>query len=80
MTRDLVTERVDVLGPAPSRSWTRRVFSEATDAIEAEGVARARQTEHVAALTLVVLDRSQPLTGIERDLLDPSRGSASSPC
>lgn len=58
-TRDLLTERVDIHG-VPISLVDTAGLREAADAIEAEGVARARQAQSIAALTLVVIDGSQP--------------------
>jgi tRNA modification GTPase len=58
-TRDLLTERVDIHG-VPIALVDTAGLREAADAIEAEGVARARQAQSIAALTLVVIDGSQP--------------------
>ena len=59
-TRDLLTERVDVNGLALTIVDTAGV-REARDEIEAEGVRRARQAQQIAALTLVIVDGSEPL-------------------
>jgi tRNA modification GTPase len=56
-TRDVLTERVDLHG-VPITLVDTAGLREATDAIEAEGVSRARQAQQIAALTLVVIDRS----------------------
>ena len=61
-TRDVLTERVDVDGLAVTIVDTAGL-REGGDAIEAEGVERARQAHQVAALTLVVVDGSRPLSG-----------------
>lgn len=58
-TRDLLTERID-LGGVPVTIVDTAGLRESPDVIEAEGVARAKQAREVAALSLVVLDRSQP--------------------
>jgi tRNA modification GTPase len=60
-TRDVLTERVDLAG-VPVTLVDTAGLREAGDAIEAEGVSRARQARDVAALTVVVLDRSVPLS------------------
>lgn len=60
-TRDVLTERVDVHG-VPITLVDTAGLREARDAIEAEGVARARQAQAVAAFTVVVVDGSQPWT------------------
>jgi tRNA modification GTPase len=74
-TRDVLTERVDIAG-APITLVDTAGLREARDAIEAEGVARARQAQQVAALTLVVVDRAAPLGEAEhrviRDISPPS--------
>jgi tRNA modification GTPase len=63
-TRDVLTERVD-LGGAPITLVDTAGLREASDAIEVEGVRRARQARRIAALTLVVIDRSRPLAEVE---------------
>jgi tRNA modification GTPase len=67
-TRDLITERVDVSG-IPVTFVDTAGIRDASDPIEAEGVARARQAQHVAALALVVIDASVPLATEDRALL-----------
>lgn len=62
-TRDVLTERVDIQG-LPVTLVDTAGLREATDAIEAEGVSRARQAQQIAALTLVVIDRSEPFAGV----------------
>jgi tRNA modification GTPase len=59
-TRDLLTERVDV-GGLPITLVDTAGLREAADAIEIEGVRRARQAQEIAALTIVVIDGSEPL-------------------
>jgi tRNA modification GTPase len=59
-TRDVLSERVDI-GGVPVTLVDTAGLRDASDAIEAEGVRRARAAQHVAALTVVVLDRSAPL-------------------
>jgi tRNA modification GTPase len=59
-TRDLVTERVDI-GGVPVTLVDTAGLREAADAIELEGVRRAREAQDVAALTLLVVDGSEPL-------------------
>ena len=73
-TRDALTERVDVHGLAVTLVDTAGL-REATDPIEAEGVARTRQAQGVAALTIVVIDQSAPLDPAARRLV-ADRGSA----
>ncbi len=66
-TRDLLTERVDVNGLALTLVDTAGL-RHARDEIEAEGVRRARQAQDVAALALVLVDGSQPLTEDDRTI------------
>ena len=56
-TRDVLTEQVDIDGVLVTLIDTAGL-RDATDAIEAEGVSRARQAQRVAALTLMVFDGS----------------------
>ena len=67
-TRDAVTERVDLNGLAVTLVDTAGL-RETVDPIEAEGIARTRQAQDVAALTVIVLDQSQPLTPETRHLV-----------
>jgi tRNA modification GTPase len=69
-TRDLLTERVDIGGVPFTLVDTAGQRTAPGDAIEEEGIARARQAGHAADLTIVVLDRSRPLTADDRSLLD----------
>ena len=64
-TRDLLTERVDI-GGLPVTLVDTAGLREAGDAIEVEGVRRARQAQEIAALTVVVVDGSQPLSAEDR--------------
>ena len=64
-TRDLLTERVDIDGLAITLVDTAGL-REARDEIEAEGVQRAQDARRVAALTLVVIDGSVPLSADDR--------------
>jgi tRNA modification GTPase len=68
-TRDLVAERVDVDGMAITLVDTAgaRVT---VDPIEREGVARSAQARAAAALVLVVVDCSEPLTHDDHRVLD----------
>ncbi len=67
-TRDLLTERADIGGVSVSLVDTAGL-RESPDVIEQEGVARARQAESVADLTLLLLDRSRPLDAEDERLL-----------
>ena len=68
-TRDLVSERVDVLGASLTLVDTAGV-RETTHPIEREGVARARGALASADAVIVVLDRSRPLGDADRALID----------
>jgi tRNA modification GTPase len=68
-TRDLVTEVIDIDGAAITVVDTAGVHGSPADAVELEGIARARAAEAVADLVLVVLDRSRPMTDDDRTLL-----------
>jgi tRNA modification GTPase len=70
-TRDVLTERVDI-GGLPVTLVDTAGLREAGDAIEAEGVRRARQAQDVAALSLVVVDRSAGATVSDLAALAPS--------
>ena len=48
---------------------------ESADHVEAEGIARARRAQEVADLTLVLLDRSQPLDDDDRRVLSQTADS-----
>jgi tRNA modification GTPase len=67
-TRDLITERVDVAG-IPVTFVDTAGIRESLDPIESEGVARARQAQQVAALSIVVIDASVPLAAEDHALL-----------
>ena len=68
-TRDLVTEVVDIHGLRATLVDTAGL-RHTSDAVEAEGVGRAKHAQEVADLTLLVLDRSQPLDEDDRRELD----------
>lgn len=68
-TRDLLTERADIGGLSLSLIDTAGV-RETSDVVEQEGVSRARETIGVADLTIVMLDRSRPISKEDRHLLD----------
>ena len=67
-TRDLLTEQADIGGLSLSLIDTAGV-RETADVVEREGVQRARAAVTVADLTIVMLDRSRPLTNDDRELL-----------
>lgn len=67
-TRDLLTERADIGGLSLALIDTAGV-RETTDIVEQEGVSRAREAIEVADLTILLLDRSRPLSQDDRDLL-----------
>lgn len=67
-TRDLVTETVAVLG-LPITLVDTAGIRDTADAIEREGVDRARRAAEVATLVLVVLDQSAPLDVDDRAML-----------
>jgi tRNA modification GTPase len=67
-TRDLLVETLDLEGLAVELVDTAGM-RETADEIEEEGVLRARQASATADLVLVVLDRSQPLDDLDRDVL-----------
>ena len=70
-TRDVLTERIDI-GGVPITLVDTAGLRDASDAIEAEGVERALQARRVAALTIVVIDGSQPMTGADRRIVEES--------
>lgn len=73
-TRDLLTELIDLEGLAVTLVDTAGMRSAAADAVEAEGMSRARAACEVADLTLVVLDRSRPLESGDQEILDMTGG------
>jgi tRNA modification GTPase len=72
-TRDLLTERADIAGLSLSLIDTAGV-RDTTDVVELEGVARAKAAVGVADLTIVLLDRSRPLSNDDRELLGVTTG------
>jgi tRNA modification GTPase len=70
-TRDLVSERVDVDGLAVTFVDTAG-YRDAADVVEREGVARAMRARGVADVLVVVLDRSEPVTSDDEQLLADS--------
>ena len=72
-TRDVVSLRTALDGWPIELSDTAGLRASA-DPVEAEGIALARAHQAGADLTLLVLDRSEPLTEVDRSLLrEPSR-------
>jgi tRNA modification GTPase len=71
-TRDVLTERVDI-GGIPVTLVDTAGLRPARDPIEVEGIARARQAQQIAALTLVILDRAAPFCEESLRLLESAR-------
>jgi tRNA modification GTPase len=71
-TRDFVTEVTDLQGVRIALVDTagERGTVDPIEDVEREGIERARRARAVAQLVLVVLDRSQELTDVDRHLLD----------
>jgi tRNA modification GTPase len=67
-TRDVLTERVDISG-VPITLVDTAGLRDARDPVEAEGVERAHQARRVAALSIVVLDRSDVVGDVEQRML-----------
>jgi tRNA modification GTPase len=68
-TRDLITETIDLEGVPVTIVDTAGMRHAPADAIEAEGMARATAARSVAAVVVVVLDGSTPLTADDRAIL-----------
>ena len=68
-TRDLLTEVVDIEGIPITLVDTAGVRTTPADAIEEEGIARATHARSIAAVTLLVLDRSRELSVEDRALV-----------
>jgi tRNA modification GTPase len=75
-TRDLLTETIDVAGIPVTLVDTAGMNTAAVDPVEVEGMARAIAARDVAAVVMVVLDRSRPLTEDDERLM---RETASRP-
>jgi tRNA modification GTPase len=73
-TRDLLTERVNLEGLAVTLIDTAGIRT-SPDAIEQEGITRARQAASVSDVVLLVLDGSEPLTEADRALLAETAGA-----
>jgi tRNA modification GTPase len=73
-TRDLLTERIEVGGIPFTFVDTAGIRQTPANAIEEEGIARARQAGASADLVIVVVDRSRPLDEDDRALVDEAAG------
>ena len=73
-TRDVLTETIDVDGVPMTIVDTAGVRREPGDEIEAEGIARAVAAREAASLTVLVLDRSTPMTDDDQALIDETTG------
>ena len=73
-TRDLLTETLEIAG-IPITLVDTAGIRHTRDALEAEGVSRARRALDVARLALLVLDQSRPLDHDDRALLEETRSS-----
>ena len=73
-TRDLVSDVVDLEGLAV-RLVDSAGIRATSDAVEAEGVDRARQAVSVASAGIVVLDRSRPLEDEDHQVLEETESS-----
>ena len=72
-TRDVLTEQLDVCG-VPITLVDTAGLRESVEVIEKEGVRRAEQARQAAALTLLVLDASEPQGDDDRRLLQEVDG------
>jgi tRNA modification GTPase len=68
-TRDLVSERIDIQGVPVTLVDTAGVRAVPENAIEAEGIARARLAADAADVVVAVFDRSEGLTADDRAVL-----------
>jgi tRNA modification GTPase len=75
-TRDLVTEVIDIEGMAITLVDTAGLHGSPSDAVEEEGIARARAAEEIADLAIVVMDRSRPLTDDDEHLIAATKRRA----
>ena len=75
-TRDLVTEVIDIEGMAITLVDTAGLHGSPSDAVEEEGIARARAAEEIADLAIVVMDRSRPLTEDDERLMATTKRRA----
>ncbi len=74
-TRDLLTETVEIDGIPITLVDTAGVNAAAVDPVELEGMARAAAARDVAAVVMLVLDRSAPLGEDDRRLLAETSSS-----
>ena len=72
-TRDLLTETLDLDG-IPITLVDTAGIRHPHDAVESEGVSRARGAVDVARLVLLLLDRSRPLAAEDTQLLEETQG------
>ena len=73
-TRDVLSGVVDLGGMPITLVDTAGLRAEAADRVEVEGMARARAARDVADMTLVILDRSRPLSADDEALLSSTEG------
>jgi tRNA modification GTPase len=74
-TRDLVSERIEINGVPVTLVDTAGLRAAPENAIEEEGIARARIAADAADVVLLVVDGSQPLTDDDREALDATRSA-----
>ncbi len=74
-TRDTLEEEIDLVG-IPVRLVDTAGLRPATDAVEGEGVRRAREAREAADLVLLVLDASRGLEPAEEEALRSPRGAS----
>jgi tRNA modification GTPase len=75
-TRDLLTEVVDIEGVPVTIVDTAGARLTPTDAIEAEGIARAHAARQVASVIVLLLDGSEPLTSDDLALVEETSRAA----
>jgi tRNA modification GTPase len=71
-TRDLVSERIDISGIPVTLVDTAGLRVTPENAIEEEGIARARTAAAAADVVVAVVDRSQALAEDDRSALEPA--------
>jgi len=74
-TRDLVSERIDIAGVPVTLVDTAGLRATPENAIEEEGIARAKAAADAADVLLVVVDGSQALTADDRAALESTRSA-----